>query len=149
MSETQADVYKQPLKSLADTSKFSLADVSDKPLVSVIFQPDCSWCDKQIKQLISYQNACEGTFDTVLVGALGKRQQLKRELNRYSVDLPALQSNAKFLRKVGKIKATPVVLFYDEKGELLGRNRGYLESVRMQKALEILTNGQCAPIGDE
>lgn len=126
VTDTRADVYKHPLKSLVESGKFSLEGLSDKPKVAVICQPDCTWCEKQIGDLDKLQERCNNQFETVIIGARGKRKALKREVKRYRTNFPALEGDRRFLRQIDEIRATPIILFFNNSGELLGRNRGYL-----------------------
>ena len=136
-------VYLYSLKALRLNAKFSLASLSDKPKVAVVFQPNCAWCIKQAADLARLQNECSGEFETVLIGSRAKRQALKRELRHFSDETPALQADPQFIRQIGGVEATPVTLFFDQAGNLLGRKQGYLPVTKLRQAIAIQTNKAC------
>jgi len=136
-------IYTHKMKRLQGYGTESLAGISTKPKVVVVYQPDCKWCAKQISDLAQFQHSCEGVFNTVLVGSRGSKRTLSLELKRFNSDFPAFAGSRKFLKVIGGVPATPITLFFNNKGELIGKNHGYLENNRMQRALAIQTNNSC------
>ncbi len=141
-------IYTHKMNRLHGIGTESLADFSTKPKVVVIYQPNCQWCEKQISDLAKFQHRCEGSFNTILVGSRGNKRKLTSELKRFDGDFPAFAGSREFLRKIGGVLATPITLFFNQKGKLIGKKRGYLQSTLMQQALAIQTNNNCLKIND-
>ncbi len=141
-------IYTHKMKRLQGNSTESLAGLSTKPKVVVVYQPHCKWCEKQISDLAQFQHHCDGAFNTILVGSKGNKRKLLSELKRFNGDFPAFAGSRKFLKGIGGVPATPITLFFNNKGELIGKNRGYIENDRMQRALAIQTNNKCKGIDD-
>ena len=130
------------LKSLR-ANEFGIINAIGKPSIVMLFQPGCSWCKKQEKELSAIHANCPSLFRFRLVGTQGKTDQLKCELHHYQQNIPAYKSTTKFLRQIGGFVASPTTLFFDESGELLGKRRGFLDSSKMSQVINSLTDHKC------
>jgi len=137
-------VFSHQMKLLQGVGKASLTQISSKPKVVVIYQPECQWCKKQISDLVEIGHQCKGSFDTVLVGARSNQFKLRSELRHFTGEFPALMANHQFLRDIGGVKATPVSLFFNGKGELIGKKQGYLSEARMKQVVRLQTSQACS-----
>ena len=115
------------LPSLTDKSVVSMADFRGKILLLSFFEPDCSWCHRQMKVFNQVQAQCSEKLQPLSVGIRGTDQKLRPELRRARVRYPAARSTAALLNLTGEIPATPWTLIMDPQGKLLGTWRGYLK----------------------
>lgn len=95
------------------------------------FEPDCSWCFKQIKALEKIQKNCEIDLHIVLVGTNGNKQQLHRFVQKTNNIFPAVQHPTELQKLTGKIKATPTNVFFDHKQKLLAKKSGLIKIERL------------------
>ncbi len=131
---------------------FSLKALKSEPLathenhgatITMIFQPDCSWCKKQGQTLAAAFEQCKGSVNISLVGAKGNRRQLKKALKHYHKSIPAYKADSKFLRTIGGYQASPTTLIYDANGQLVTKKRGFIAHEKLAQALKIISNGKC------
>ena len=137
-------LYDYPLKSLTARESKSLADYQGHTRIAVVFQPDCSWCEKQIADLARLEHKCGDAFSTVLIGTRGNRRTLKRELRKFAAPLPALKADKGFMHLLIGFEATPVTLFFDGQGKLLANRRGYIPPEKLKRAISLQTGGLCS-----
>ena len=130
----------KPLKSAQETVG---AETNGLTTITMIFQPDCSWCKKQGKALAKAFKQCQSSMNIALVGTKGSARQLRKELKHYHQDMPAFIADRKFLRKIGGYQASPTTLIFDSKGELVAKKRGFIPEDKLASALNILTKGAC------
>lgn len=114
-----------------------------KPLITMVYQPNCPWCKRQSKALATLVERCADQISINIVGHKGSKQALKRELKHYPGLLSAYLADHAFLRAIGGVKASPTILFYNEKGQLVKKQRGFIETTKLFKAASILTQQQC------
>jgi len=131
------------LKPLKSTQKLTAVEDNGLTTVTMIFQPDCSWCKKQGKVLAKAFQLCKSSINITLVGTKGNARQLKKELKHYPQDIPAFIADRKFLRSIGGYQASPTTLIFDNKGELVTKKRGFIPEDKLTKALNTLTQGAC------
>ena len=110
------------------------------------FEPDCSWCYRQMKTLNRLHEDCPHRVQPLLVGINGNRRQLQKELRKAKVRYPAFSANRDLLRTTGKIPATPLTLIVDRQGQFLSAIRGYVPEVKLRAVLKQHGLGQCKPI---
>jgi len=121
----------------------SMEHVNGVATVTMIFQPDCSWCKKQGKILeVAFEN-CKGSLNISLVGAKGSNRQLRKALKYYHKSIPAYKADTKFLRTIGGYQASPTTLIYDANGQLITKKRGFISHEKLAQALRIISNGGC------
>ncbi len=130
----------KPLKSTQETSD---VETSGLTTVTMIFQPDCSWCKKQGKALAKVFQQCQSSLNIALVGTKGNARQLRKELKHYHQEIPAFIADRKFLRSIGGYQASPTTLIFDSEGELIVNKRGFISEDKLANALNILTQGAC------
>ncbi len=111
--------------------------------ISMIFQPNCSWCKKQGKTLATAIKHCQGLLNISLIGTNGNRRQLTHELKHYSSDIPAFIADRQFLRKIGGYQASPTTLIFNRKDKLLVKKRGFIPAEQLANVLDMLTQGKC------
>ncbi len=131
------------LKSLKPSQNTMVFETNGLTTVTMIFQPDCSWCKKQGKALAKAFQQCQSSINVSLVGTKGNSRQLKKELKYYHQDLPAFIADRKFLRKIGGYQASPTLLIFDSNDELIAKKRGFIPHDKLATALNILSKGAC------
>lgn len=112
-----------------------------KPTMLSFFEPECSWCFKQIKALNKLQQSCELKLNITLVGINGNKQQLRKFLQTTRNQLPAIQHQAKLRQQLGKITATPTHVFFDRHHQFISKQSGFIND---QKLTEIISP-DCKP----
>lgn len=135
----------KPLRIQSEISNQEVTKAAEGKLASVtmIFQPDCSWCKRQSKTLAKVFEQCQSSININLVGAKGKTGQLKKELKHYHQGIPAYKADRQFLRSIGGYQASPTTLLYDNQGQLVAKKRGFIEENKLTQVVSILTQGQC------
>lgn len=131
------------LKSLKPEVTTSELSSSKLPTITMIFQPECSWCKKQGAALANVFEQCKDAVNVSLVGAKGSKRQLKHALKHYHHDLPAFIADTQFLRSIGGYQASPTTIIYADNGDILLKRRGYINDDKLHKLVNILTKGQC------
>ena len=111
--------------------------------ITMIYQPDCSWCKKQGESLAKVFEQCQSSINVALVGTKGNKRQLKKELKHYHQEMPAYIADRKFLRSIGGYQASPTTLVYDNQGQLLANKRGFISPDKLAQALAIVSQGEC------
>lgn len=129
----------KPLK--AANEKASVAN--GLATITMIYQPDCSWCKKQGESLAKVFEQCQSSINVALVGTKGNKRQLKKELKHYHQDMPAYIADRQFLRSIGGYQASPTTLVYDSRGQLLANKRGFISPDKLAQALAIVSQGEC------
>lgn len=80
------------------------------------FQPECRWCEQQIKRVNQLLDHCPGGFRALAIGVHGDRQRLRRELRHLRPDFPAYEASPKLLADIGDEIVTPFTLVGDREG---------------------------------
>jgi len=117
--------------------------MNDVATITMIFQPDCSWCKKQGKTLAEAFEQCQSSVNISLVGAKGSNRQLRKALKHYHKSIPAYKADSKFLREIGGYQASPTTLIYDANGQLITKKRGFISHEKLAQALNIISHGNC------
>ena len=117
--------------------------VNGKPTISMIFQPDCSWCKKQGKTLAKAYEQCQSSINISLIGTKGNNRQLRTALKHYHKFIPSYKADSRFLRTIGGYQASPTTLIYDIYGRLVTKKRGFLSHEKLAKVIKIISNGNC------
>lgn len=135
----------KPLRITNEISNQEVVKAAEGKLASVtmIFQPDCSWCKKQGKTLAKAFEQCQSSININLVGAKGKTRQLKKELKHYHPSIPAYKADRQFLRAIGGYQASPTTLIYDQHDKLITKKRGFIPEQKLTHAIKVLTQGKC------
>lgn len=143
INEYQLKVLRPPALLAAPEKNIQLTPVEAKPMITMIYQPKCPWCKRQSKTLAKIVEDCSDHITVNIVGYKGDKKTLKRELKHYAPILPAYLANKRFLRDVGGVKASPTTLFYNAKGQLITKQRGFIETKKLINAASIISNNQC------
>ncbi|MFA0809732.1 TlpA family protein disulfide reductase [Microbulbifer epialgicus] len=120
------------LRSLTRPERTSLMLYRGQPALMVFFEPECSWCFRQVRAINQLLAQCPGQFQPLAVGTNGSRWALQAEYHRLRPDFPAFQVNSELLDKVGSIPATPFTLLIDRSGAPAGWLRGFTPKERLQ-----------------
>jgi len=131
------------LKPLNASKQHSAEQINHLNTITMIFQPDCSWCKKQGKTLAKIFKQCQSSLQVNLVGTKGKKRHLQKELKHYHEKIPAFMADRKFLRKIGGYQASPTTLFFDNNGELIAKKRGFIPENNLADAIKLLSQGEC------
>ncbi len=100
------------LKSLTDSSTIKLQELKITPTIFVLFQPNCSFCRKQVKDL----KCLKKKYRIVLLGAFAAEKELRDEYLKTGVSFPAYFVSSDVLKQFDiRSKATPQI-YYSEKG---------------------------------
>ncbi len=134
--------YDQALTSLTDGEQYRLQDYQGKILLVSVFEPECSWCYKQMKVFNRITRECNGHLQPLAVGIHGQKLALRKEVRRVQAQFPTLQASPSWLKTVGEIPATPWNLVIDEQGELVAKVRGYVEFEKIKKAFPQLCSDE-------
>lgn len=113
------------------------------PTITMLFQPDCSWCKKQGQALAKAFEQCASSINIALVGVKGNVRTLKREINHYHHDIPAFVADRKYLHTIGGFEASPTTIIYDGNGQIITKKRGFIPEDNLSKALSIISQGEC------
>lgn len=132
-----ASVLDYELRSLDALQSQQLAGYAGKPVVMLFFQPDCSWCLRQVRTLNELSGQCPGQFQALAIGVNGDRRQLKAELRRLRPDFPAFQASPALLEDIGGVPATPFSLLGDDQGSVQGWLRGYIPADKLVASLSL------------
>ena len=126
------------LRSLAEPEVHSLERYRGKPVVMVFFQPECTWCLKQVRAINALREQCE--IEAIAVGVNGNRVALRKELHRLRPTFPAYQASPRLIDELGGDIATPMTLLGDANGGFVSWSRGFLPD---QQLLELMrSSGQ-------
>jgi thioredoxin-related protein len=125
------------LKPLAQDELLSLGDYAGAPLLLSFFEPACSWCVRQLRELVKLQHSSKQRLQIVALGIHGEKPALERVLARSGArgHLTAAVASPALLSAIGDIPATPYLLLFDAAGKLDSKHRGYLPLPQLQKAL--------------
>jgi thioredoxin-related protein len=113
------------LKSLQKPATVSFAQYKNKKIILSFFEPECSWCYRQIVLLDKVQKQCGNNVQVILMGIHGTRQELQRDLRRIKTESPAYEASQALLNLTGDITATPITFFINTQGEITHKLRGY------------------------
>ncbi len=131
------------LKSLRIDEQLNESKANRFATVAMIYQPDCSWCKKQGGILEVAFKQCQSSLNIALVGAKGDKRALKKELRHYHKDIPAFIADTQFLRSIGGFNASPTTVIYDQQGQVIAKQRGFISKEKLANALAIISDGQC------
>lgn len=118
-------------------------NATTRPTLTMLFQPDCSWCKKQGQALAKASEQCKDSINITIVGVKGSVRELKREISHYHYDIPAYVADRKFLTAIGGYQASPTTLIYDSNGKIIIKKRGFIPFDSLSKALSIVSQGKC------
>ena len=140
----QANFFEYQLKNLRNSNQTdSILNTNKVGAIAMIFQPDCPWCKKQSATMAQLQKKCGNILNISVIGTKGSTMQLKRELRHFDDSLNAFSADTTFLRLAGGFQASPTTLFFDQKGELLLKQRGYINPEKLNAAAQAISGNIC------
>jgi len=143
VATAQADntsLFDFTLPSLQENGGVPLEQYRGKVLLMSFFEPDCSWCYRQMKAFNKLLETCHLHLQPIAVGIKGTPSELRHELRRAKVSYPAFIGSGELLDAVGKVPATPWTLVSDGDGTIITTLRGYIPLPKLTQAF----GGYCA-----
>lgn len=140
-----ADLFKYELRNLETTEVESLSKYRGEETLIVLFEPDCTWCLRQIRTLNSLLESCP-SFQALAVGVNGNRRSYLETLNLLRPDFPAYEISRELYEDLGgaeTVAGTPVMLWGDANGELVTYSVGYQKKNVLLPALDEYLPGYC------
>ena len=129
------------LRDLRSGERYALERYRGRPLLLFFFQPDCSWCLRQVRAIHQVLSDCEGAFEVAAVGVNGDRRDLQREVQRLRPRFDAFEASPALLENMGGVPATPFFLLADAQGRFSGWLRGYAEPSVLVRQIPDLQDG--------
>jgi len=141
-----ASIFDIDLRNLAEPERHLLSRYRGVPLLIMFFEPDCSWCYRQVKVLNTLSKTCDSDFSMVAVGVNGSRAELLKTYQKSKPKFPAYQISQQLQKVIGKIKATPFMLLVDGQGLPLSWFIGYLPKDKLVDNLQQYTLLDCTGV---
>jgi thioredoxin-related protein len=125
------------LEGIGQTADVALQDYAGKALLLTFFEPACSWCARQLRDLVKLQQACDGGLQVVAVGVHGRKPALEQVLARSGARgrLTAVMASPSLLSAIGGVQVTPYTLVIDAKGRFEALLRGYVSLEKLHALL--------------
>jgi peroxiredoxin len=125
------------LEAIGQTADVALEDYAGKPLILAFFEPACSWCARQLRDLVKLQQVCDDGLKVVAVGVHGRKPALEQVMARSGARsrLTAALSNPSLLSAIGGVPATPYTLVIDAEGRFETLLRGYASLEKLHAIL--------------
>ncbi len=118
------------IKSLNNADTVALTDFFKTPKLALVFQADCSACQRQVHQL----SCLESKYPVVLLGAFSGEKSLKAEYQKMKVSYPAYHVSSDIQSEMGISRAaTPQILILSQKPKLL--NIGLSSCEKLKKKI--------------
>lgn len=107
----------------------------EQPLLLFFFELQCSWCIKQTPLLNSLAKSCQSDITVVGMGVNGDRHVLKKTFWRTRAEFESFAANADFLKQMGQIPATPLLVLLNTEGQLIKAALGFHTQQRLSDFL--------------
>lgn len=127
-SAQAAGFFELSLDRLDKKESLTLADYQGSVVLLTFFEPECAWCNRQLKTLEYLGESCNDDLRSIAVGINGRADALRKELRRARVSFPGAKASAALLEKVGEIPATPWTLVLTPDGDLAATLRGFISA---------------------
>lgn len=131
-AETSTVATEITVTDIQSRTDFTLFANQQQSLFS-FFEPNCSWCLRQIKALNKLQQQCSVQVNITLIGIHGNKQQLRKVLHKARNTLPATQYHPELRKLLGKINVTPTNAFFDQNSTLVSSLPGYIKLDKLSK----------------
>ena len=142
-TNSEKGIFALSLKSLQKPETISFARYKNKQIIISFFEPECSWCYRQILALDKLQKKCGNNILVILMGIHGTRQELQHDLRRAKTNMPAYEANQALLNFTGDIAATPITFFLNTHGDITHTLRGYSsDNAALNQVCSLLTAQQ-------
>lgn len=127
-SRAEPSFYDFDLQAIGQTGQVSLEAYRGKPVLLSFFEPACSWCVRQLRDLAVLQQQCGAAIQVVALGVHGRKPALERVLARSGARgrLTAALASPSLLSAIGGVPATPYTLVIDADGRFETLLRGYV-----------------------
>lgn len=135
LGATNPSLLEYSLKRLDKPSSESLVGHRGKPVLMLFFEPECSWCFKQVRVINNLPSSCRESFTALAVGVNGGKSDLKRELQRLRPTFPAYQASPELIEDIGGVPATPFALLGSADGEFHSWMRGFMPESKLRAGL--------------
>jgi thiol-disulfide isomerase/thioredoxin len=131
-------IHQFELEAVGQTADVALQDYAGKPLLLTFFEPACSWCVRQLRDLVKLQQAFDGGLHVVAVGVHGRKPALDKVLARSGARgrLTAALASPSLLSAIGGVPATPYTLIISPEGRFETLIRGYESLEKLNALLE-------------
>jgi thioredoxin-related protein len=116
------------LDRLDTKESLALADYHGAVVLLTFFEPECAWCNRQLKTLEHLGERCGDDLQSIAVGINGRADALRKELRRARVTFPGAEASAALLEQVGEVPATPWTLVLTPDGEIAATLRGFVSA---------------------
>ena len=134
-----ASLFELSLPSLTELSQQPLGDYKNQYLIISMFEPECSWCLKQLKDLELLNAHCHSVLAPVAIG-VGQRRGLQTLIRRAKITFPALEASPALIALTGQPEVTPFTLLINPYGELVTTLTGYIPLEKLEFAFQDIYN---------
>jgi len=114
----------------------ALSSLRGHAVALVYFEPDCTWCLRQLQAFGEVSS--EFGLTPVAVGIHGEARELRRWIDRVGPSYPRVIETPALSRALGEVPATPFTFLVDRNGDVRGTIRGYEEPTRLRARLKAL-----------
>jgi peroxiredoxin len=127
ISWAEPSFHRFELEAIGQSAEVALEDYAGKPLLLTFFEPSCSWCARQLRDLVKLQQTCDDRLKVVALGVHGHKPALDQVLARSGARgrLTAALASPSLLSAIGGVPATPYTLVITSDGRLEALFRGY------------------------
>jgi thioredoxin-related protein len=137
LPQAEPSFYRFELESIGQTGDLRLEDYRGVPLILSFFEPACSWCVRQLRDLVKLQKRCNEELRVIAIGVHGRKPALNRVLAVSAARgrLTAAQASPSLLSAIGGVNATPYTLIIDTEGRYMTQLRGYIPLEKLKVLL--------------
>ncbi len=113
----------------------------------LFFEPNCAWCFKQTKVINKALAACTKQFRVAGMGVNTHYHALRKAAWKLKPKFQTYQANQTMVVAMGGVKATPLMLLFNNEGQLLHHAQGYLDARQLAVFLKpILVINPCSEL---
>lgn len=136
MAATPAPSFKPVTVARIDRDATVLLQAPEAGLLFItFFEPDCSWCLKQMQALDELQKN-KKQYKVVAIGIQGSRFDLKQWAARADTGLPITRITPQIERQLGSPRVTPTTLIFDDKGNFVAKFVGFQPNSDIAKRIK-------------
>ena len=123
-------------------TKHTLKPYQGQKILLSFFMPNCRWCQRQHQVLKRIYADCP-LLNPIMIGVQASKQQLKLALKRKKNTFPAFVASHNMVQAIGEKSAVPMLLFFNEVGDLIFKAEGYLPQSQLVDLLSQKKLGFC------